>query len=219
MKLTIGLSVITIASVAALTGVVPPTKTNTVKPTAVVVNHIRFAKPVVFKVDNQTSKLTWLAKKATGEHSGTVEVSDGSFTLDNNTLKAGNFVIDTRSITDTDIADEGANGKLVTHLKSDDFFSVEKHPKANFVLTSATKAAGNTYNVKGNLTIKGITNEVTFPATVAVAGKKLTANAKITIDRTKYDIKFRSKNFFENLGDKVIYDDFDINVALVANAQ
>jgi polyisoprenoid-binding protein YceI len=219
MKLTIGLSVITLASVAAITGIVPPNKTIKVKPVIIAANNIRLAKPVVFKVDNQTSKLTWLAKKATGEHTGTVEVSDGSFTLDNNTLKAGNFAIDTRSITDTDITDEGANGKLVSHLKSDDFFAVEKHPKANFVLTSATKAAGNTYNVKGNLTIKGITNEVTFPATVAVNGKRLTANAKITIDRTKYDIKFRSKNFFENLGDKVIYDDFDINVALVANAQ
>jgi polyisoprenoid-binding protein YceI len=221
MKLTLGLSVITIASITALTGIVPPTKSNKVKstPTKIVTVSNKFAKPVVFKVDNKTSKLTWLAKKATGEHSGTVEVSDGSFTVEGNTLKAGAFDIDTRSITDTDIADEGANGKLVTHLKSPDFFSVEKHPKANFVLISATKAAGNTYNVKGNLTIKGITNEVSFPATVAVSGKKLSANAKITIDRTKYDIKFRSKNFFENLGDKVIYDDFDIDVALVANAQ
>jgi polyisoprenoid-binding protein YceI len=160
-----------IASIAALTGIAPPIKTYKVKPAGSCRKPIRFAKPVVFKVDNQTSKLTWLAKKATGEHTGTVEVSDGSFTLDNNTLKAGSFAIDTRSITDTDVTDEGANGKLVSVLKSDDFFGVEKFPKANFVLTSATKAAGNTYNVKGNLTIKGITNEVTFPATVAVQAK------------------------------------------------
>ena len=219
MKLTIGLSVIAVASIAALTGTVPPTKTNNafVIPAKIVTVNNKFAKPTVFKVDNQNSKLTWLAKKATGEHSGNVAVSNGSFTVDGTTLKAGSFDIDTRTITDTDISDETSKGKLEGHLKSPDFFSVEKFPTANFVLTNATKAAGNTYNVKGNLTIKGITNEVSFPATVEVSGKKLTANAKITIDRTKYDIKFRSKNFFENLGDKVIYDDFDINVALVAN--
>jgi polyisoprenoid-binding protein YceI len=220
MKLTLALSVITAASIAFT---VPSNiKKPAVKKAAAkkeATRNARYAKPAVFKVDNEGSKLTWLAKKATGEHNGTVKVSDGNFTVDNNTLKAGSFDIDTRTITVADLTDEGANAKLVGHLKSDDFFSAEKYPKANFVITSATKTSGNQYNVKGKLTIKGITNEVAFPATIAVAGKKLTANAKITIDRTKYDIKFRSKNFFENLGDKVIYDDFDIDVALVANAQ
>jgi polyisoprenoid-binding protein YceI len=215
MKITLSLALIAASSLAVLSGTVPPTKS--VK--ASLTKSVKPAKPVIFKADLKASKLTWAAKKATGDHSGTVAISDGSFTVEDNTLKAGTFDIDTRTIDDTDITDEASNTKLVTHLKSPDFFSVEKHPKATFVLTSATKASGNTYDVKGNLTIKGITNQVSFPATVAVTGKKLTANAKITIDRTKYDIKFRSKNFFENLGDKVIYDDFDINVALVANAQ
>jgi polyisoprenoid-binding protein YceI len=216
MKLTLSLAVAAIASITAISGVVPPKKINK----GTLAKHAGIAaKPVVFKADVKASKLTWQAKKATGDHSGTVAISDGSFTLEDNTLKGGTFEIDTRTITDTDIADAESNGKLVTHLKSPDFFNAEAHPKAKFVITNATKATGNTYDVKGNLTIKGITNAVSFPATVAVNGNKLTANAKITIDRTKYDIKFRSKNFFENLGDKVIYDDFDINVALVANAQ
>ena len=215
MKLTLSLAAAAIASLSALSGVVPPKHPNkSVKKHAIVA-----AKPVVFKADPKASKLTWQAKKATGDHSGTVAISDGSFTLEDNAIKAGTFEIDTRTIADTDIADAESNAKLVTHLKSADFFNAEAHPKAKFVLTSAAKGAGNTYDVKGNLTIKGITNAVSFPATVLVSGNKLTANAKITIDRTKYDIKFRSKNFFENLGDKVIYDDFDINVALVANAQ
>ncbi|GAA4307832.1 hypothetical protein GCM10023149_01510 [Mucilaginibacter gynuensis] len=221
MKFTLALSVITVASLAAFTGplTIPKPHAKKADVAKAASNYTGVSKPQVFKVDNEGSKLTWLAKKATGEHSGNVKVSDGNFTVDNNTLKAGSFDIDTRTITDVDITDEASNAKLVGHLKSDDFFSSEKFPKANFVITSATKATGNQYNVKGKLTIKGITNQVEFPATVAVSGKKLTANAKITIDRTKYDIKFRSKNFFENLGDKVIYDDFDINVALVANAQ
>lgn len=213
MKLILTLSAITATSLLVLTGAIKPNPKKAMFAKNIAV------KALVFKVDNESSKLTWLAKKATGEHNGSVKVSNGSFTVENNTLKTGSFDIDTRTITNADLTDESANAKLVGHLKSEDFFSAEKFPKANFVISSATKTTGNQYNVKGKLTIKGITNEVSFPATIAVNGKKLTANAKITIDRTKYDIKFRSKNFFENLGDKVIYDDFDIDVALVANAQ
>ena len=176
-------------------------------------------KTSTFKVDNESSKLTWAAKKATGDHNGEVKVSNGNFAIENNTLKGGSFDIDLNTITDADLTDQASNDKLVSTLKSETFFNTEKFPKANFVISSATKTTGNQYDVKGKLTIKGITNDVSFPATVTVSGKKLAATAKITIDRTKYDIKFRSKNFFENLGDKVIYDDFDLNVSLNASAQ
>jgi polyisoprenoid-binding protein YceI len=216
MKLTIGLAVIATASIAALTGIVPPKNSNKL---AAYAKTLTLSKPVVFKVDNETSKLTWAAKKATGDHNGQVKVSNGSFAVESNTLKGGSFDIDLNSITDTDLTDQASNDKLVSTLKSETFFNTEKYPKASFAIVSATKTGDNQYNVKGNLTIKGITNPVSFPATVAISGKKLNAIAKITIDRTKYDIKFRSKNFFENLGDKVIYDDFDIDVALVANTQ
>ncbi|WP_121812151.1 YceI family protein [Mucilaginibacter kameinonensis] len=172
-----------------------------------------------FKVDNESSKLTWSAKKATGDHNGEVKISNGNFSIENNTLKGGSFDIDLNTITDADLTDQAQNEKLVSTLKSETFFNTEKFPKANLVINSATKTSGNQYDVKGKLTIKGITNDVSFPATVTVNGKKLSASAKITVDRTKYDIKFRSKNFFENLGDKVIYDDFDLNVNLTANAQ
>jgi polyisoprenoid-binding protein YceI len=173
-------------------------------------------KAVVYKVDEQNSKVTWLAKKVTGEHSGNVKVSNGTLTLDNNVLKGGSFDIDTRTISVTDITDAEANGKLLGHLKSDDFFAVEKFPAAKFVISSAKPTDAGKYEVKGKLTIKGITNEVTFPATVKTEGNKVQADAKITVDRTKYGIKFRSKNFFENLGDKTISDDFELNVTLNA---
>ncbi len=220
MKLTLTISLLTLASLGALSqsnrfaaanhnGSAPKLTTAAPKPAS---------KAQSFKVDNASSKLTWLAKKATGEHSGNVKVSEGTFVIDGTVLKSGSFTIDTKSITVTDVTDAATNGKLLGHLKSEDFFSTEKFPTSTFVITSAKKASGNQYNLTGKLTIKGITNEVSFPAAIDVTGKKLTAKAKITIDRTKYDIKFRSKNFFENLGDKVIYDDFDIDVALVANA-
>jgi polyisoprenoid-binding protein YceI len=176
-------------------------------------------KAITYKVDEKNSKLSWLAKKVTGEHSGNVKVTGGSLVLDNNVLKGGSFDIDTRTISVTDITDPEANGKLLGHLKSDDFFAVEKFPAAKFVITSAKPTGAGKYDVKGKLTIKGITNDVAFPATVKTEGNTVLADAKITIDRTKYGIKFRSKNFFENLGDKTIYDDFDLNVTLSANKQ
>ncbi|CAG4990023.1 Protein YceI [Dyadobacter sp. CECT 9275] len=169
------------------------------------------------QVDTKSSSVVWNAKKVTGTHAGTVPISSGSLIVNKTKLKGGTFVMDLKSLTVTDLKDADSNGKLTNHLKSDDFFSVEKHPQAKLVVTSVTPTGGDTYDVTGDLTIKGITNQVKFPATVKAAGKKLTADAKITIDRTKYDIKFRSTNFFENLGDKAISNDFVLDVNLVAN--
>lgn len=177
------------------------------------------ARVAVYEVDNQQSKLSWTAKKVTGAHTGNISVASGQLELDKNVLKGGSFNLDTRSITVTDVTNPDANGKLTGHLKSDDFFSVEKHPTASFVITGATPKGGSNYDVSGKLTIKGITNTISFPAEVAVDGGKATAKATIKIDRTKFDIKYRSTNFFENLGDKAIYDEFTIDVVLVANAK
>jgi polyisoprenoid-binding protein YceI len=170
-----------------------------------------------YKVDTSKSKLTWLGKKVTGEHTGTINISEGSLTTKANKITGGSFAIDMTSIKCTDLTNPGSNEKLVGHLKSDDFFGSEKHPKANFVITKITPGEKDQYTIKGNLTIKGITNEVEFPATVSQVGGDIVAKAKIIVDRTKYDIKYRSGNFFTDLGDKAIYDDFELNVELVAN--
>ena len=108
------------------------------------------------------------------------------------------------------------NDKLVGHLKSDDFFGVETHPTATFVLKSAEKKSGNEYTVKGDLTIKGITKSIEFPATVKVSGNTLEASAEVVIDRSKFDVKYGSGSFFDGLGDKMIYDDFTLDISLVA---
>lgn len=168
-------------------------------------------------VDTKSSTVVWGAKKVTGTHAGTVALESGALIVDKDKLKGGNFVADLKSLVVTDVTDKDMNGKLTGHLKSDDFFSVEKHPQAKLVITSVTPKGGDAYDVTGKLTIKGITEEVKFPATVKADAKKITANAKVKIDRTKYDIKFRSANFFENLGDKAIDNDFTLDVNLVAN--
>lgn len=173
-----------------------------------------------FVVNPQQTVLTWNAKKVTGEHSGVVPVAGGTIDLANGTVKGGNFSINLANLVVTDIKDAGMNAKLVGHLKSDDFFSTEKHPNANFVLTGITagKQAGS-YTVKGNLTIKGITKPIEFPAAIVVSGNTLKASADIVVDRTKYDIRYGSKSFFENIGDKAIYDEFTLNLQLVATQQ
>lgn len=176
-------------------------------------------KVTAFQVDNKNSKLLWTARKVTGEHAGTIGVSSGTLNIENNALQSGSFKLDTRSITVTDIKDANSNAKLLGHLKSDDFFAVDKYPSADFLITGIKPHGNNQYDLTGKLTIKGITNDVSFPATINVEKEKLTATAKVKIDRTKYDIKYRSKNYFENLGDKAIYDDFDLDITLLANAQ
>ena len=172
-----------------------------------------------FVADASKTTINWVGKKVTGSHDGTVKLTKGSLTADGKTISAGNFEIDMTSIVCKDLKDAEYNGKLVGHLKNDDFFATDKFPKANFVLKSAKSTGGDTYDISGDLTIKGITKPVTFPATVKVTGKSLTAVAKITVDRTLYDIKYGSGSFFDNLGDKAINNDFTLDVNMVASTK
>ncbi len=172
-------------------------------------------KPVAYKVDASKSVVKWHAKKVTGEHFGTVTLASGALNLDGSKISGGTFEIDLTTIKCDDITDAGYNAKLVGHLKSDDFFSVEKNPKAKFVIKKVDGNGAN-INVTGDMTIKGITQSITFPATVKADGKGLTANAKITLDRSKWDIRYGSKTFFPNIGDKMINDDFAIDLTLTA---
>jgi polyisoprenoid-binding protein YceI len=161
------------------------------------------------KVDAKKSTITWVGKKVTGEHSGTVNLKEGNLIFKGNKLAGGNFTVDMTSMTATDLSGDWKT-KLDGHLKSDDFFGTEKFPTSTLVFKKiATKSAG-VYTVTADLTIKGISNPITFDITV----KGDTATTKLTIDRTKYGIKYNSKNFFDSLGDKAIYDDFELTVNL-----
>lgn len=174
------------------------------------------AKNEEYTVNREQSKLTWTGSKVTGEHRGNIHISEGKLVTDGKTLKAGSFKIDMTSITNQDIEDEAYKQKLLGHLKSDDFFSTDKHPQSTFVITKVTPTGNEAYQVKGNLTIKGITKEIEFPATVQVDENQVNARAKILVDRTQYDIKYGSGSFFDNLGDKAIDNEFELNVNLVA---
>ena len=175
--------------------------------------------PVKFKVDPKASTLVWTGKKVTRQHTGNVNITSGEITTEGKLVKQGTFEIDLTSLTVTDIKDEGSNAKLVGHLKNEDFFNVAKFPKSTFEVSSVTPKTGDEYLVKGKLTIKGITNDVEFPATIKNDGKKLTATAKIIVDRTKYDIRYGSSSFFDNLGNKAISNEFELDLNLVASLQ
>lgn len=171
---------------------------------------------VTYTVDTQKSEINWKGTKVTGEHVGAIQLKEGSLTAEGNKLTGGHFIVDMNTIVNEDLSGEYKT-KLEGHLKSDDFFGVEKHPKAIFVINKATYKEGSTYEVSGDLTIKGITNPVTFPATVNVEDNQITADATIVVDRAKYDVRYGSGSFFEGLGDKMIYDEFELKVSLVAS--
>jgi polyisoprenoid-binding protein YceI len=169
----------------------------------------------VLKVDTGASYINWKGYKVTGQHNGKVKLKGGSLTYDNGKLTGGNFEIDMTSITCEDLQGGGAQ-KLVGHLKSDDFFGVEKYPTAKFVITKVAEAKPGEYRVKGDLTIKNTTKPVSFNALVTEKEGKKVATATIKLDRSEYDVRFGSGTFFDNLGDKTIYDEFDLEVNLVA---
>lgn len=172
-----------------------------------------------FSVNKDQSKVRWNGKKVSGEHYGTIEFSSGMLQVNNGQVASGSFEINMNSIVCEDITNPGTNAKLVGHLKSDDFFSADKFPVSRMEIKSVKKTSGNEFEYTGNLTIKGITHPVTFTASTTVEGKTLKASGKIVIDRTKYDIRFRSGSFFQNLGDNMIYDDFTLDFTMVANTQ
>src|SRR6266576_3757969 len=107
-----------------------------------------------FKIVSTQSNIDWVGKKITGSHNGTIALKEGELILNNGKLTGGKFIIDTTSIKILDITDPATNAQFAGHLASDDFFSSEQFPKAEFVITSATLIEKNTYNISGDLTIK-----------------------------------------------------------------
>ena len=164
-----------------------------------------------YKVNTDKTTIKWEGKKIGGAHDGFIKFKEGSFTVKDNQITTGSFVIDMNSMTNADIEDEGYRDKLIGHLKSDDFFGTEKFPTAQLVITKASKFKNGVASVKADLTIKSKTHPIEFEVTK----KGSSYTTLLTVDRSKYDIRYGSKSFFDNLGDKVIYDDFTLAVNLI----
>ena len=171
-----------------------------------------------YKVNQSASSVTWKGYKVTGAHEGKIAVRDGQFTFsDKGVLIGGNIEIEMNNMTCTDLSGEYAD-KLLGHLKSPDFFGTEKFKTSKLLVTKvAPQDTKGNYKITANLTIKEVTKEVKFFANVADdKGAKVTT-VKLTIDRVDFDIKYGSGSFFDGLGDKTIYDEFDLTFNIVAN--
>lgn len=175
-------------------------------------------------IDTEASVINWTGRKTlilNYEDTGTVRLKSGQAVINDGKFVGGNFVADMTTISAGTTGSGDGEDRLTSHLKSDDFFDVENHPESMFVITAVEErsdlaAENSTHLVTGNLTIKGITNVISFPANVTSVDGKWLISARMDIDRTLWDVRFGSGSFFENLGDNVIDDMITLDVRLVS---
>ena len=163
----------------------------------------------LLKINTEKSTLKWIGEKiTTSQHSGSLNFKSGEMTFKDGLVVSGNFIVDMTSISVEDISGSGKK-RLEGHLKSDDFFSVDKHDKA-LLSIKGSKKTDKGFLVDANLTIKDLTHPIQFNM-VSIEGGY---NADLVFDRSKYNVRFRSGSFFENLGDKLIIDDIVLSSEL-----
>lgn len=161
-----------------------------------------------YNFDAPSSKLSWLGKKVTGQHTGSFNLKDGFVEFLSGNIARGQFNFDMSSIVVTDLTGD-AKADLEGHLKSDDFFATSKFPTASFIIKSSKLLNKHQFEVSGDLVVKGISKPATIQVVAVPSGdKNLNVSGAINLDRTLYDIKFRSAKFFSDLGDKMIEDNF-----------
>lgn len=168
-----------------------------------------------FHIQQESSTVNWTGKKVLGLHTGSINIANGYIEITDNYVISGEIVIDMTSITITDIADTKTHDEFLRHLQNDDFFSVAQFKTAKLTITGSSKIENSKSKIDGNLTIKDISHPVSFIATIEVFTDFLHSLGEITIDRTLYNIRYGSGKFIENLGDKLIYDDFVLQFKLV----
>ena len=166
------------------------------------------------QVDLVNSQINWIGRKVTGEHSGTLNLSEGWIEMEKNTLSGGKLVFDMASITNTDIESPEWKQKLEDHLKSEDFFHTDSFPQAILEIKGLQlvfiENSKNSEQILADLTLRGITHEIKFPFELTQSQNNFTAKGSVDIDRTLYNINYKSGKFFDELGDKLIYDNFTV---------
>jgi len=174
-----------------------------------------------YKVSTKTSKIEWVGKKVTGQHSGTISLKEGSINTDGNKVTGGSFTFDMTSINVTDLKAGQGKEKLEGHLGSGDFFNIAEHKTSMFKVKSVSAmdedARGYNHKVSGDLTIKGITKPISFPARIEFRDNAVAVYADFNVDRTMWDIKYGSGKFFDSLGDNMIEDNFQIKLQIAAS--
>lgn len=168
-----------------------------------------------YLIDTKESVVTWKGAMLIGSnsHTGYVYISKGELVIENGQLMGGKAEVDMNTIEDEKHASD--NG-LINHLKDPDFFDVKKFPISTIVLTKVAQIDNNNKKVTGNLTIKGITHPVTFPAKIEVKDGILKMNSKLVIDRTKWGIRYKSGKFYDLLADQTMSDSIKFHIKIIA---
>lgn len=168
-----------------------------------------------YVADPSATVIKWHGERIVGsKHTGTIDLKEGWLTSDGKSIIGGEFVVDMKSIKNEDVKDAGSRAKLEGHLKSDDFFGVEKYPLSKLVLDGSSKFTDGKAIVKGSLTIKEATHPVEFTVQESRSGDLTVYTATITFDRSLYNVRFGSGKFFSNLGDNAIRDEIKLDVSL-----
>jgi len=176
------------------------------------------AQAEALQIDTAKSVVQWTGGKVVGgSHTGKLSLKGGSFALKDGKAVKGDVVVDMMSLVNDDLTDKEQNAKLVGHLKSPDFFDVAKFPEAKLTIDGIESQAGGAYKLKGTLTIKGKSLPVAFTAQETPSKDGKVVKADLTFDRAKYDVRYGSDKFFDNLGDKIIKDDVQLSVIIVLN--
>ena len=168
-----------------------------------------------YQIDKTKSVVRWIGRTPVKFHDGTIDIQEGNFFVDDNGILNGNIIIDMESINCTDLSG-GGKKSLEEHLMNDDFFSVNKFKTSKINISSEMKPNNGLIDFKGNLEIKNISNPISFKSSINKTPEgKYTASSKLTFDRSMYNIKYKSKSFFSDLGDKFINDDIEIELEII----
>lgn len=171
---------------------------------------------ITYNVDTAATKIVYVGKKVTGQHTGNINAKNGTLTFQGEEITGGEVVVDMNTITSTDITDKDTNAKYLGHMKSADFFDVAKYPDAKILIKNSKKTAKG-LEVTGDLTFIGKTNPITFLVTdLKKSADGVTAKSNVTINRTKWGLVYGSGSFIKGLGDKAIHDEFTLAIDLSA---
>ena len=173
-------------------------------------------------VDLDKTKIQWTGQKVTGEHTGTLNLSEGWIIMEDNLLNSGRLIFDMTSISNTDLESPEWKLKLENHLKDNDFFAVDSFPYAilniNDSQSIVVENSADNNQIMANLTIRGITQEISFPISIQKIESIFSAEGTVDIDRTLYNIQYKSGKFFADLGDRMIYDIFSVQFMVYTEA-
>ena len=173
------------------------------------------------EVNVKDSQVEWIGRKIIGQHNGTLQLGSGYLLVHEGKVLEGSFAVDMTTLTNLDLEDGSLKKTLENHLRSDDFFSIDKYPVSRFKIGKVTpipaaRPGEPNHIVEGVLQIKNIANRIEFPAYIDVREGQLSANAEIDVDRTRWDIRYGSGKFFQGLGDRLIRDHFTLKITLTA---